>query len=686
MDLTDSIKNSLSLAGVWQAVSDENITTLNNGEHTTTYGNIKLFKEKGESIVLSGWSFTGWSGANSITPINIALLVYQPDGTLKLETSEFIENTKTNGNWLPLIADFNQDGYEDIFLGAHNESPLMSSASTAYLSDENGGFTKVNLNDAVMMHQGSLAYVDGVPTVFGSTFEPGPYIYQYQTGIGFSVNKSNVDWDIGLGGDAGAAADFLGNGSLAFVGFDFLVASTGPYADIYVSELDNFIVQNPPKSILIPYFNSEEYSIYFGANSDKRVLEPRVNIDDFNNDGNLDIVAISGIWSPTSDWTMSNIQLFQNKKNYAFEDVTDILNSSFTLTSNPDYAFQMVDIDNSGIKTYLLGEGGTIDEKNGNYILLNDGTGKLHVALHDEFLFWGQQIRDFASENSLLSRYYIDTHTPNFRAYLNSDGTLNYAVDVSMWTTEGDSNTRRKALINFPAEYNAALDYKFPIVVEDRNQSQLIRTFAGDDVINDQNRSDQATNINGGFGSDSVIYSGLRSNYTVTQVSDGYSVQNKLASSASDLLVNIEKIQFVDKTTLIGDSIAGTAGQAYRIYRAAFDRDPMVDDAAGLGYWIAQMDAGMSMTEVAARFIDSAEFRSLYGATPTNGEFLTKVYNNVLDRDPDSDGYVWWMDQLANNPEKTWQKVLADFSESSENQANVASLIGNGITYDAWTG
>jgi hypothetical protein len=132
--------------------------------------------------------------------------------------------------------------------------------------------------------------------------------------------------------------------------------------------------------------------------------------------------------------------------------------------------------------------------------------------------------------------------------------------------------------------------------------------------------------------------------------------------------------------------VSGTAGQAYRIYRAAFDRDPMIGDTAGLGYWIAQMDAGMSMTEVAARFIDSAEFRELYGATPTNGEFLTKVYNNVLDRDPDSDGYVWWMDQLANNPEKTWQKVLADFSESTENQTNVAGLIGNGITYDAWTG
>ena len=157
-------------------------------------------------------------------------------------------------------------------------------------------------------------------------------------------------------------------------------------------------------------------------------------------------------------------------------------------------------------------------------------------------------------------------------------------------------------------------------------------------------------------------------------------------SAASEIWIDDSKTRFAFDDQTIALDISGTAGQAYRIYRAAFDRDPMIDDTAGLGYWIAQMDAGMSMTEVAARFIDSTEFRSLYGTAPTNGEFLTKVYNNVLDRNPDSDGYAWWTDQLANNPEKTWQKVLADFSESAENQANVAGLIGNGITYDAWTG
>jgi len=96
------------------------------------------------------------------------------------------------------------------------------------------------------------------------------------------------------------------------------------------------------------------------------------------------------------------------------------------------------------------------------------------------------------------------------------------------------------------------------------------------------------------------------------------------------------------------------------------------------------MDLGMDLVDVSARFIDSDEFRAAYGTNPSNGEFLTKVYNNVLSRDPDSGGYDWWVDQLDNNPEKSWDKVLADFSESTENQANVLELIGNGVQYDLW--
>lgn len=124
------------------------------------------------------------------------------------------------------------------------------------------------------------------------------------------------------------------------------------------------------------------------------------------------------------------------------------------------------------------------------------------------------------------------------------------------------------------------------------------------------------------------------------------------------------------------------AAQAYRLYNAAFDRTP---DPEGLGYWIHEMNKGMPHAEVSARFIDSAEFRTLYGVNPTNELFLTKLYNNILERDPDPNGYQWWLDQMYTNPEKTQAKVLADFAESSENKLQTeAEIIGVGILIDPW--
>ena len=173
-------------------------------------------------------------------------------------------------------------------------------------------------------------------------------------------------------------------------------------------------------------------------------------------------------------------------------------------------------------------------------------------------------------------------------------------------------------------------------------------------------------NVDGGSGMDLFRFARQLEDYSI-----GWNSNTVIVTSGveRDELLNIERLYFSDRAVAL--DLSGTAGKAYRIYKAAFDRDPTEGDTAGLGYWIAQMDEGMDMVEVAARFIDSDEFRSLYGQNPTNGEFLNKVYLNVLDRLPDAGGYDWWMDQLENNPEKTWEKVLADFSESPENQANV---------------
>jgi hypothetical protein len=190
----------------------------------------------------------------------------------------------------------------------------------------------------------------------------------------------------------------------------------------------------------------------------------------------------------------------------------------------------------------------------------------------------------------------------------------------------------------------------------------------------------------GAEGNDTVIFSGNRSGWSIERLSNDHVKVTSIGGVSSfprevNDLRGIERIQFSDKTIALDTAAVG--GQAYRVYKAAFNREP---DQGGLGYWIAQMDSGMNMVEVAARFIDSNEFRAMYGTSPTDEQYLTKVYQNVLGRDPEPDGYNWWLNEMRTNPDKTRAKVLADFSESAENKAGTAQLVGQGIGYEPWVG
>jgi len=184
--------------------------------------------------------------------------------------------------------------------------------------------------------------------------------------------------------------------------------------------------------------------------------------------------------------------------------------------------------------------------------------------------------------------------------------------------------------------------------------------------------------LDGALGTDTVVFRTSSNMFDISRSNNNWNIQTK-SGQDKKILKNIERVTFADKS--VGLDTEGISAQAYRIYKAAFDRTP---DMGGLGFWIAQMDKGMDVVEVAARFIDSPEFRQTYGTNVSDTKFLTSVYNNVLDRDPDTAGLAWWVNEMKTNPAKTWQKVLADFSESPENQTNVASLIANGIAYDPW--
>jgi hypothetical protein len=99
-----------------------------------------------------------------------------------------------------------------------------------------------------------------------------------------------------------------------------------------------------------------------------------------------------------------------------------------------------------------------------------------------------------------------------------------------------------------------------------------------------------------------------------------------------------------------------------------------------------RMDAGASLDTVAHEFMtNQPEFDRLYGANPTDNEFVNHLYNNVLHRAAEGAGYDYWMNVLATHG-ATRAQVLAFFSESPENQAQVIGSIDNGMAFTPWIG
>lgn len=177
-------------------------------------------------------------------------------------------------------------------------------------------------------------------------------------------------------------------------------------------------------------------------------------------------------------------------------------------------------------------------------------------------------------------------------------------------------------------------------------------------------------------GSNVVTFTGNRSQYTVSlsalTVTDNVTgvVQNVPAGA---------RLIFAD--TAVALDLEGNAGMAYRLYQAAFNRQP---DLGGLGYWINTLDSGLSLQQVSQDFINSAEFSAAYGSLTDVG-FVTQLYANVLRRAPDPGGLAFHVDYIENGTAApgvtTRAQDLTDFSESAEDKALVLPAIQNGIEY-----
>jgi Ca2+-binding RTX toxin-like protein len=140
------------------------------------------------------------------------------------------------------------------------------------------------------------------------------------------------------------------------------------------------------------------------------------------------------------------------------------------------------------------------------------------------------------------------------------------------------------------------------------------------------------------------------------------------AKTRAEVVVNLcETVEFVQATTAgsFGVSRAGHLADwtddVFRLYQSTLDRAP---DVPGMIYWATNLASGRSFVDVVLGFVNSREFQARYGAT-SDAAFVTLLYNNVLDRAPDAQGFAAWTRALSNHA-LTRAEVVRGFSQSPE--------------------
>jgi hypothetical protein len=524
-------------------------------------------------------------------------------------------------------ADIDRDGDLDLWI----ESTGSNNITSHFLVNEGGKFT-IDLNNRV-----------GRTTLFGSS--PSDY-WRY--------------------GDSGFA-DVNGDGAP-----DLVIAQIRDNDVSHLSQ-SSFVLLNdgrgyfPQANALrlpLPAFYHGYTSAKFGGSWD------------MNGDGLKDIVMlhtrnddVSGAEMEPA-WTGVYIQFLQQRADGQFADVTAERlpdQSAWTGTAHraDPVSAQPFDVNRDGIMDLVIGYGWSRPTAASPVVLMGTANGR-YVAADQDMLTGGDQ---YFGDGALA----FDLNGDGYLDFVHLD-TLAGANGVYEPDNLGDDNSALITQVGLNPLGGGA-PATAPLTRYGGSGNDTLAGNAGRDRLIGQGGNDR---LEGGADLDTAVFSGGRAGYTVTRSNGTVTVQDQTANrDGADTLVAVERAVFTDGVMAFDTAAGDIAGMAYRLYKAAFARTP---DAAGVGYWIGLMDQGLALSAVAQGFVSSQEYRSAYGADPSNRDLVTKYYQNILGRAPEQAGLDYWVSVLDNKYAGV-ADVLAAISESQENIDGTASVIGNGFAF-----
>jgi len=565
------------------------------------------------------------------------------------------------------FADFNGDGHTDVYIASHgwDASPFPGEQNRLYLSNPDGSWRDATSSLPQLLdfsHSVTTGDVDNdgdldiyVGNVFGQA-QIAPYILINDGSGNLTVDPSRLPTGQGellnLGYMHGLSSLFL---DLDNDGYSELILGNG--GNVF-GNLHSLILWNQAGNFTSSAITELPFNSAFGAETGS--LD--VQAVDVNGDGLKDMLLF-GSRASFAGW---EVQILINQGNHTFADETSTrLAAADRFDETPGRIGQFIrvlDFNSDGAPDFMVTQwAGSSMPLSTPLVWLNDGSGHFTTLRAGDFVDSSQDyLIDFSLQPFETDNGWSFVRTSSANGLLTADvilATAPYPATASVLAEGTASVTRTGGSV--------------PDILAGGGGNDTLAGGSGNDALTGGTGNDT---LDGGTGTDIATYTGNRADFTVTASGTGYTVADNTGANGTDTLTNVERLSFTDGTLAFDTS--GTSGQMYRLYKAAFNRTP---DAAGLGWNIDLVDGGMTMAQMSAAFVASAEFTSTYGSL-TNTQFLDQLYLNVLGRPADAAGAAWNLNLLDTSAVDR-AGMLAAYSESAENQAAVIGQIQDGIWF-----
>jgi len=191
-------------------------------------------------------------------------------------------------------------------------------------------------------------------------------------------------------------------------------------------------------------------------------------------------------------------------------------------------------------------------------------------------------------------------------------------------------------------------------------------------VVNDTFQGQPGTDfIDGGLGTDTVVYSGPIERYTVNKSGNRYIVSEPTGSDDTDYLTNIERLQFKESKLAL-DITNGPVVVGAKLIGALLGPN-FVKDKALAGIVIGLMDQNYSAENVVTLGLATPLYLGMAGSS-NNVDFVKQVFSNVVGRPPLANELNIYVGMLENGT--ATQVSLAVMAANTDLNAARIDLVG----------